>query len=129
MSNSSNKAVGAAPSSNELGLQRTRLAFDRTMMAWIRTSVSLISFGFSIDKFFDFLHEKSAPNTIIGPRLFAIIMIGIGLFALAAAVVEHWWNCHILKVPGVSRLSLSTIIAGMVAGLGVLALVAVVLRR
>jgi uncharacterized membrane protein YidH (DUF202 family) len=34
----------------ELAFQRTRQAADRTLMAWMRSSISMISFGFSIGK-------------------------------------------------------------------------------
>jgi uncharacterized membrane protein YidH (DUF202 family) len=34
--------------SSELARERTRQAADRTLMAWIRTSLSLIGFGFGI---------------------------------------------------------------------------------
>ena len=34
--------------STSLALDRTRLAHERTPMAWTRTAVSLISFGFTI---------------------------------------------------------------------------------
>ena len=37
--------------STELARERSREAADRTIMAWIRTSLSLISFGFGIGKF------------------------------------------------------------------------------
>jgi len=36
--------------SNELAKQRNRGAADRTLMAWIRTCLSLISFGFGLDE-------------------------------------------------------------------------------
>src|SRR5262249_28618447 len=38
--------------STELALERTRAAYERTMMAWIRTATSLITFGFTVYKFF-----------------------------------------------------------------------------
>jgi putative membrane protein len=45
-----------------LGVERTRLAYERTMMAWVRTATSLITFGFSIYKFFQI-------ETAASPRL------------------------------------------------------------
>ncbi len=118
------------PSNTELALERTRLANERTMMAWIRTSVSLISFGFSIYKFFDLFREgHSASTGVIGPRRFAIAMIGAGLFALAVAVGQHWWEARVLHKPGVGRNSLATVLAGMVAVMGVLSMIAVVLKE
>jgi putative membrane protein len=131
MSGSPATATGTNnPSNNELALARNRLANERTMMAWIRTSVSLISFGFSIYKFFDFYSGGHMQSTgVIGPRRFAMAMIGIGLFALAAAVGQHWWEAHVLHKAGVGRNSMATVVAGLVAIIGVLAMIAVVLRE
>jgi len=118
------------PSSSELALERTRLANERTLMAWIRTSVSLISFGFSIYKFFDFFRGgQPLPSGIIGPRRFAIAMIGIGLFALAAATAQHLWDVHVKHKPDVTRNSLANVVAGLVALAGLWAMTAVILRQ
>jgi putative membrane protein len=35
-----------------LAMQRNLMAADRTLMAWIRTSLSLIGFGFTLAKVF-----------------------------------------------------------------------------
>ena len=40
---------------------RTRMALERTMMAWMRTAVSLIGFGFAIVQFFN--HLSQIPGT------------------------------------------------------------------
>ena len=67
-----------------LAVDRTRLAHERTLMAWVRTATSLISFGFTIYKFFQFELKGQPPNPdrLIGARGFALIMIGTGLVAL-----------------------------------------------
>src|SRR5215467_1743599 len=77
--------------STQLAVDRTRLAHDRTLMAWVRTATSLISFGFTIYKFFQYLQEKNQAKEerIFGPRAFALVMIGIGLTALVLATVQH----------------------------------------
>jgi inner membrane protein YidH len=50
----------------DLSLRRTFMAQERTLMAWIRTSVCLISFGFSIYKFFDYLAKaEQAPGVVM----------------------------------------------------------------
>jgi len=41
-----------------LALERTFLAHERTLMAWVRTAASLITFGFTLFKFFEYLHEQ-----------------------------------------------------------------------
>ena len=54
-------STDALPLSNQLALDRTRLAYERTLMAWVRTATSLISFGFTIYKFFAYLKREEAP--------------------------------------------------------------------
>lgn len=118
--------------SNRLAMDRTRLAHERTLMAWIRTATSLISFGFTIYKFFQYLQDKSqAPgDRIFGPREFALLMIGIGLLALLFATVQHRRDMVTLRVqsPGVPY-SLATVLAGLLSILGVVAFLAVVFRQ
>jgi putative membrane protein len=67
-----------------LAIDRTRLAHERTLMAWVRTATSLISFGFTIYKFFQYLQEQQDPLRVraFGPRQYATLMIVIGLLAL-----------------------------------------------
>ena len=53
--------------STKLAYERTRLAYERTMQAWIRTATSLITFGFSVYKFF----QLERPTGSRKPRLSA----------------------------------------------------------
>jgi putative membrane protein len=53
--------------STRLAVERTRLANERTLMAWIRTSTSLIAFGFTILKFFQYLATQEHRHTIVSP--------------------------------------------------------------
>jgi putative membrane protein len=116
--------------STKLAFDRTRLAYDRTMMAWVRTATSLISFGFTIYKFFQIEINKGEPNNrIIGPREFALIMIGIGLFSLFAATIQHRSDRNALRGmdPEVPR-SMAAVLAALVAVLGILAFLSVMLQ-
>ena len=72
--------IAEQATATKLAVDRTRLAHERTLMAWVRTATSLISFGFTIYKFFQFLREgqPSARQEMIGLRAFAMLMIGIG---------------------------------------------------
>lgn len=61
---STEQAGGDAPrfevrvtSDSHFAWVRTRLAVERTMMAYMRTSVSLIAFGFTIFQFIQRVHE------------------------------------------------------------------------
>src|SRR6516162_10266737 len=84
--------ISAPPDASHLALERTRLAYERTLLAWVRTAVALISFGFTVYKFFQFLHQTEPvppPQHLLGSRGFAMAMIGIGLIALLLATLEH----------------------------------------
>jgi inner membrane protein YidH len=112
-----------------LAVERTRLAAERTMMAWVRTAASLISFGFTIYKFFQLELKTPSVQVAIGPRGFALIMISLGLLSLALAGVQHHHGLKLMKQDyGEIPRSVAGPVAAVVALLGVLALIAVVLR-
>jgi putative membrane protein len=119
--------------STKLAVDRTRLAHERTLMAWVRTSTSLISFGFTIHKFFQYLVERQpvAAQGLLGPRGFALLMIGIGLTALVLATLEHRRSMHALRTEygQVVPYSLATVIAGLIAVLGLFGLLSVLFRQ
>ena len=120
------------PSSIELAVDRTRLAHDRTLMAWVRTAASLISFGFTIYKFFQYLRDKGelVEGRLFGPREFAMSMIGIGIIALVFATFMNRRDMKALRhyyreVP----YSLATVVAGLVGLLGLVTFIAVFFRH
>jgi putative membrane protein len=118
----------------DLALERTVLAHERTLMAWVRTATSLISFGFTIYKFFDYLRDSNqlttAPRHLFGPRAFATGMIAIGLIALVLAIVDHRRSLAALRATGAPmHRSLALTIAIFVAALGIGGLVLAVTGR
>ncbi len=113
-----------------LAMERTRIAYERTMMAWIRTATSLITFGFSVYKFFE-IEMKNAPAiaTLLGPRGFGLALIGIGLLSLALGRVEHGRDLRALRQQYVDMpRSMSGIVSIVIGALGMVALAAVVLN-
>jgi putative membrane protein len=77
----------------DLGYERTRMAADRTLMAWIRTSLSMISFGFSIYKFFQYLRDTSIAASSIqhyAPRNFGVALVAVGMFLLVVAAIDYF---------------------------------------
>jgi putative membrane protein len=113
-----------------LAFERTRVAYERTMMAWVRTGTSLITFGFSVYKFFQLEISGKGPGApVIGSREFALVLIGVGLLSLLLGTVEHRRDLKAMReqYPGMPR-SMSAAVALMIAALGVGALLAVVYR-
>ena len=115
-----------------LAVERTRLAYERTLMAWIRTGTSLISFGFTIYKFFQEFHKESGipSRALISTRELGMIMIVTGMFAVLLATIQHLASLKRLRVqygrlPG----SIAAPVALLVSGLGIVALIAVVFRQ
>ena len=68
-------------------------------MAWVRTGVSLISFGFTIYKFFEEFHKAGQvlQTSPIGAREFGAIMISIGVVAVLLATFQHVRIMHKLR--------------------------------
>ena len=48
------KALRDLDAATRLAVDRTRLAYERTLMAWVRTATTLITFGFTLQKLFQF---------------------------------------------------------------------------
>ena len=115
----------------KLALARTRAAYDRTMMAWIRTATSLITFGFAIFKFFQLeLGQREHEGRLIGARGFAVLMVGIGLISLLMGALEYRQNMRLLRAqdPDLPR-SRTGVMAGLIFTLGILAFILVFLRK
>ncbi len=74
---------------------RIYLAAERTFLAWIRTSVSLMGFGFVIARFAFFLREygltmgASAPTSPGFSSAIGVGMVGVGVAVCLLAAVRH----------------------------------------
>jgi putative membrane protein len=113
-----------------LAFERTRIAYERTMMAWLRTATSFIAFGFAVYKFFQIeLQTRPTIPMLIGPRAFGMILICMGLLLLLLGAVEHGRDMRALRKLYVEMpRSASSVTAIVFGALGLLALVAVIVR-
>jgi putative membrane protein len=77
---------------NELARERNREAADRTLLAWIRTSLAMISLGFGIERFGQAalsLDGKAAGFSPLKTQIFGTALIMLGIAATLAGMWEH----------------------------------------
>ncbi len=115
-----------------LALIRTAFSAERSLMAWLRTSVSLYTFGFSLTKFFDFMGPQTEGTHIwAGPRGLGLGLICFGILTLALAAVGHLKRFRKMKqlgLPIISRFSLSISAAVVLLTIGVTTLIGVAIN-
>jgi len=119
---------------------RTRLAVERTMMAYMRTSVSLIGFGFAIVQFLGNVEELpgvAAARFPYAPWYLGLALIFCGVMAAAMSVLEYrrlltyLWSGGYAAIAGVASEQKKTplyAVAGVLIVIGTFAFFAVLLR-
>ena len=81
---------------NELARERNREAADRTLLAWIRTSLAMISLGFAIERLGQaalMMDGRLANFSPLKSRVFGSALIVLGI---AATLVGMWEHRHVL---------------------------------
>jgi putative membrane protein len=119
---------------------RTRLSLERTMMAWLRTAVSLIGFGFAIVQFLEHLQQLpgARPAYVPGaPRYLGLSLICCGVLALLISLWQYLWGVRYLwgetfvPIAGATREGFQTpvvAVAVVLVLIGLFAFFAVLLR-
>ena len=80
---------------NELAKERNRAAYDRTLMAWIRTAISLIGFGFAIAKSYEYIQMDEMEKTgrfidqIHAPLWFGMSFVVLGMVSILGGVIQY----------------------------------------
>ena len=103
----------SATASSHFAWLRTRMALERTLMAWARTSVSLIGFGFTIVQFFQRVQTSASPEVPVllpeAPRNFGLALIGSGILGLLVSLWQYYqglrylWGDEFRPVAGVAK--------------------------
>jgi putative membrane protein len=107
----------------ELARTQTSMALDRTLLAWVRTSLSLIGFGFTLAKF---VHDLILTGYLRGvdpesPRILGYGMMTLGILGLLGATVEHVASVKRIRAPlGISVWSSALVLTLILAGIGLL---------
>ncbi|GAB1404941.1 DUF202 domain-containing protein [Lentimicrobium sp.] len=115
---------------NAIDRSREYLANERTFLAWIRTSIALMGFGFVIVKFTLFLKQLSllieghVPASGNYSGLVGVIMVIIGvIIALFAFIQYKTNNRHLSENYFSPRSTLSLLITFIMIGGGVILIV------
>jgi putative membrane protein len=83
--------------SNKIDRQREHQANERTFLAWLRTSISLIGFGFAIARFGLFLRQlnvaisqqEPSVNPVFNSENLGITFVVFGIVAIALAAWRY----------------------------------------
>lgn len=81
----------------EIDRQREHQANERTFLAWLRTSIALIGFGFAIARFGLFLRQIQtvvtqkpiSTNPLLGSENLGVILVIVGIVVIALAVWRY----------------------------------------
>ena len=121
--------------SEQLAWLRTRMAAERTFMAWLRTAASMIGFGFTIVQFFGKLAQLDTTQPALRPhasRTLGLLLVGGGVLGLAFALHQFRAVVRHLDAEDVKTrhppASLAVVVAIVVFVAGVFALGAIALH-
>ncbi|KAG9293218.1 hypothetical protein G9A89_010589 [Geosiphon pyriformis] len=96
---------------NDASVARDHLANERTFLAWLRTSLSLIGIGIALTQLFRFNINPNYPNDQKYGKPLGISFIIIGIFFLSFGLVRYF-HIQTAMVMGGFPISRGTIIVG-----------------
>ena len=95
----SDRFVVRATAESHFSWLRTRLSVERTIMAYDRTAVALIGFGFTIVQFFDRMDQTPGIHSARFPGAawyLGLALIFSGIMSLAVSLWLYFWTLRYL---------------------------------
>jgi putative membrane protein len=114
----------------ELKDRRTAMAAERTLLAWIRTSMAMISFGFTIGRLGDALssskvHLLGRDTDVVGLAYFLVV---VGTVALIVAAIQYRRDMRLFDGRQGRPLDITFVVAILLGLLGLFAFADLVKR-
>ncbi|WP_263975340.1 YidH family protein [Leptolyngbya sp. 7M] len=101
-------------------------------MAWIRTSLSLISFGFGINQIVAAINRATTdPDVVRLSRLVGLMFIAVGIYAITVAILEHRQDLRRIQRDDylyISRRSHAVVVATSLLLIGIFAFAAILIK-
>jgi inner membrane protein YidH len=113
----------------DLGLMRTILAADRTLMAWIRTALSMLSFGFTIYKFLDAVAQQGGLPRPHSPQAVGLFLAAMGTASMVLGTTSYWTTLKDLETVEKFRLGRPVLWISLIISVAGVALFVVIAER
>ena len=107
---------------SDMGEMRTIMAADRTLMAWIRTSLSMLSFGFTIYKFLEGVSAQSPISHPNSPQQVGLFLAGMGVTAMVFGTINYWTTLRDLQRTEAFRIGRPVLLMALIMSLAGIAL-------
>lgn len=115
---------------SDLGALRTVMAADRTLMAWIRTALSMLSFGFTIYKFLESVAQQSpAVPHRNSPQEVGLFLAGLGTLSMVLGTVSYWTTLQDLQKSERFRIGRPTFVIAVIISIAGLTLFGTIAGR
>lgn len=89
---------GGVRAADHFAWLRTVVALQRTLLASVRTSVSLIGFGFTVAQFFEKLRGNlDESGQLMGPELPRNMGLTLILAGVVSLALSSWQYSHVIK--------------------------------
>jgi putative membrane protein len=102
---------------------RTAYSSARSLKSWMRTAVSLYTFGFAVAKFFDYVAQQTgALQDSVGPRWLGLAFVALGIISLVLGLIQYLSRLMTMGNLGLSHLwhyMLPAAAAGVLTAIGI----------